>query len=157
MDSLRAAGNRGGSGRRGCDDLGQRVGVPDREHLAFASELGGQLHLVIVDVLSKSPETRYDHRRVADRQRQHDAAHAGVSDNGLGALEVLKHRRESHIRTRPDGVVWRRATSVLDHEIFRSELRERFYQPLERLMMGADSDENQKTFPLYCMRRLRDT
>jgi hypothetical protein len=24
-------------------------------------------------------------------------------------------------------------------------------------MMGADSDENQKTFPLYCMRRLRDT
>jgi len=127
---------------------------PDRDHGTALAERPGELGLVVVDVLAELGPTRDDERQVPSPRRQEDAADASMGDHLLGLLQALENLLERHVVGRLAHTLRPPAGSILDDQIL-AEIGQGGEEAFERLMVGADSDEDQRMRPAYSARRSR--
>ena len=107
----------------------------------------GQLGLVIIHCLFEAAESRDDDGGVAGSKRADDAARSGVTDDRVGALDVVQKLREGHIRGRVGDPTRRIVWSMLNDQLCGGQVLERGRQSGERPGATADCDEDHSTLP----------
>lgn len=111
--------------------------------------------MVFIDVLAEVVAPWHDEWCVALAVGTEDAADASVGDDGVRFAEAFDHLVEGKIGIGASDAGRRCAGAILDHQLTGAERAERAEKPLERLVVGADGDEDQSTPPAYSARSKR--
>ena len=117
----------------------------------------GELHLVLVDVLAEVRAAGHDDRAVPVAAREHDRADAGVRDDHAGAARLLGQLVERH-EVDPLAAAVRRSCEVPYWTTRCSSPPRRggrLDQAVERLLVGADGDEDHRAAKRLPAKRMR--